>query len=352
MNQKLPLIKAPDSICILRLSALGDVIHVLPVVRAIQSHWPDTKITWVCGAFESKLLANIKNVRFVLFDKSAGIKAYRSLWQSLRGTRFDVLLHMQVSARANVASLGIRANIRLGWDRTRSRDLHSLCSNTKIPFAEQQHQTLAFLSFAQTLGVPVTAPSWQLPVDQSQRSLVDEYFDPARRTLIISPSSSHTLRNWTIEGYAAVADYAINKHDMQVVLCGGPNTTEVALAKSIESAAKNKVINLTGKDTLQQLIAMIDACDAVLSPDSGPLHLANALGKPVIGLYACTWSKRSGPFHSLHHCVDHFEQAAEQYLGKTATSVRWGTRIEQPGVMELISAAEVTEKLDQVLAPL
>ena len=92
MNHKLPLIKAPDSICILRLSALGDVIHVLPVVRAIQSHWPDTQVTWVCGAFESKLLANVENVRFVLFDKSAGIKAYRSLWQSLRGTRFDVLL--------------------------------------------------------------------------------------------------------------------------------------------------------------------------------------------------------------------------------------------------------------------
>lgn len=352
MNHKLPLIKPPDSICILRLSALGDVIHVLPVVRAIQSHWPDTQITWVCGTFENKLLANIDNVHFVLFDKSAGIKAYRQLWQSLRGNRFDVLLHMQVSARANLASLGIKAKVRLGWDRTRARDLHSLCVNAKIPFVEQQHQTLAFLSFAQTLGVAVTEPSWKLPVDHSQRTLVDEYFDPNRRTLIISPSSSHTQRNWCVEGYAAVADHAIQKHDMQVVLCGGPNASEVALAESITSAAKNKVTNLTGKDTLQQLIALIDACDVVLSPDSGPLHLANALGKPVIGLYACTWSRRSGPFHSLHYCIDHFEQAAEQYLGKTADSIRWGTRIERAGVMEMIKVTEVTSKLDEVIETL
>ena len=126
MNHKVPLNKPPDSLCILRLSALGDVTHVLPVIRAIQSHWPQTQITWVCGAFENKLLTKIENVRFVLFDKSAGIKAYRELWQSLRETRFDVLLHMQVSARATIASLGIRADVRLGWDRIRARDLHSL----------------------------------------------------------------------------------------------------------------------------------------------------------------------------------------------------------------------------------
>ena len=136
---------------------------------------------------------------------------------------------------------------------------------------------------------------------------------------------------------------------MQVVLCGGPNSSELALAESIASKAKYKITNLTGKDTLQQLIALIDACDVVVSPDSGPLHLANALGKPVIGLYACTWSRRSGPFHSLNYCVDHFEKAAEEYLGRSATSVRWGTRIERPGVMEMISMTEVSDKLDEVI---
>jgi len=352
MNQKLPLTTAPDSLCILRLSALGDVTHVVPVVRAIQSHWPTTKITWVCGAFESKLLANLENVRFVTFNKSAGVKEYRALWQSLRDTHFDVLLHMQVSARANIASLGIRAKIKLGWDSTRARDMHSLCINARVPFVKQQHQVLGFLSFAQTLGIPVTEPSWQFPVDERAQGFVDQHLDNNRRTLIISPSSSHTLRNWTIEGYAAVADHAMQCHNMQVILCGGPSASEVSLAQLITDATTGELINLTGKDTLQQLIALIDACDVVLSPDSGPLHLANALGKPVIGLYACTWSRRSGPFDSLHYCVDHFEQAAQDIMGASASSLRWGKRIERDGVMQMISVAEVTDKLDEVMKSL
>ncbi len=346
---KLPVKIPPKSLCILRLSALGDVTHVLPALRAIQAHWPDTQITWVCGSFESKLLSNIKGVRFVLFDKSAGIVAYAKLWRTLSGTRFDVLLHMQVSGRANVASLGLRAGIRLGWDKTRARDLHGLFINARIPYVEQQHQVLAFLSFAHSLGVPVAPPSWNFPVDDNQRVLADQHIDSSCRTLIISPSSSHALRNWTIAGYAAVADHAINEHGMRVVLCGGPSEAEVSLGQAIADAANGAVINLTGKDTLQQLVALIDACDVVLSPDSGPLHLANALGKPVVGLYACTWSKRSGPFHSLEYCVDRFEQAAQQYLQCKASDVRWGKRIEQPGVMDTIELKEVTDKLDDVV---
>lgn len=352
MKLTLPLKNPPKNLCILRLSALGDVTHVLPALRAIQAHWPDTQITWVCGAFESKLLSNIKGVRFVLFDKSAGIAAYAKLWRSLSNTRFDVLLHMQVSARANVASLCVRADIRLGWDKTRSRDLHGLFINARVPYVEQQHQVLAFLSFAHSLGAPVAPPAWEFPVDDSQQVLVDQHIDSSRRTLIISPSSSHALRNWTIDGYASVADHAINEHGMQVVLCGGPSEAEVSLGQAIAKAAKRSIINLTGKDTLQQLVALIDASDIVLSPDSGPLHLANALGKPVVGLYACTWSRRSGPFHSLTYCVDHFELAARQYMECEAVEVRWGTRIEHPGVMEKIQLKEVIDKLDDVIKSL
>ena len=352
MKPQLPLAKPPNSLCILRLSALGDVTHVLPVIRAIQSYWPDTQITWVCGTFESKLVANVENVRFVQFNKSSGIKGYRTLWRSLRATCFDVLLHMQVAARANLASLCIRADVRLGWDATRARDLHGLFINARIPFVEQQHQVLAFLSFARTLGIPVTHPSWEFPIDESHRTLADQFIDPHRRTLIISPSSSHSLRNWTSESYAAVASYAIEKHDMQVILCGSRSPLDMSLSESIVNHAKGDLFNLTGKDTLQQLIALIDACDVMLSPDSGPLHLANALGKPVIGLFACTWSRRSGPFHSLNYCVDRFEQAAKQFEGSTATSLRWGKRIEQPGVMDLIQIPEVTQKLDEVIEAL
>jgi heptosyltransferase I len=106
---------------------------------------------------------------------------------------------------------------------------------------------------------------------------------------------------------------------------------------------------MIGKDTLPQLVALLRRADLVLSPDSGPAHLANALGTPVIGLHACTWSKRSGPYNSLELCVDKFAEAARRYRNATPEQLRWGTRIEQPGVMDLVEVDEVIDRLDEAL---
>ncbi len=90
--------------------------------------------------------------------------------------------------------------------------------------------------------------------------------------------------------------------------------------------------------------------DIVISPDSGPAHLANALGTPVIGLHACTWSRRSGPYHSLDLCVDKFTEAARRYRNTTAEQLRWGTRIEEAGVMDLVEVDDVIARLEQALS--
>jgi len=87
----------------------------------------------------------------------------------------------------------------------------------------------------------------------------------------------------------------------------------------------------------------------VLSPDSGPAHLVNALGTPVIGLHACTWSKRSGPYNSLDLCVDKLAEAARRYRNAAPEQLRWGTRIELPGVMDLVQVDEVIDRLDAAL---
>jgi len=350
MQQRLPLIEAPEKICILRLSALGDVIHVLPVVRAIQQQWPTTEITWICGKFEHKLLTGVGGVRFIEFDKKQGWKAYVDLWRKLRGERFDVLLHMQVALRASLASLCISSPIRLGWDSSRSRDFHGLFVNHRVPAAVRQHQTQGFLSFARSLGLAADQPRWDLPVTDEGIAFADKYLDKSKKTLLISACSSHVLRNWTASGYAAVADFAIEQLGMQVVLSGGPSDLEKRMATDIEARLSNSVTNLVGKDTLQQLIGLLSRVDVVISPDSGPAHIASALGTPVIGLYACTWSRRSGPYNSLDYCVDKFEIAAQTYRQQSAEQLRWGSKIEQAGVMDLIEPGEVMEKLSQVIA--
>ena len=163
---------------------------------------------------------------------------------------------------------------------------------------------------------------------------------------MISPCSSHTLRNWQASRYAEVADHAISKLGMRVVLTGGPSELEITTGQEIEQSMQNEPQNLIGKDTIRQSVALLKQATLVLSPDSGPAHLASAVGTPVIGLYAATPSKRSGPYNSLDLCVDKYTEAARKFRQKEPQELRWGQRIEFPGVMDLIETPEVIEKLD------
>ncbi|TNF88156.1 MAG: glycosyltransferase family 9 protein [Gammaproteobacteria bacterium] len=345
----LPLDNPPAKICIIRLSALGDVTHAVPVLRAIQRQWPQTRVTWITSSLEHKLLSLLDGVTFVVIDKNAGWRGYWKLWRQLADEKFDVMLQMQTSARANATGACVKAEIKLGWDRYRARDFHRLFMTHTVPPTRFEHQLLGHLSFARTIGLEVDQPEWNFPVTADAAAFVEQTLAGRERVLVISPCSSHSARNWHAEGYAAVADYAANKHGMTVVLSGGPSALEAAMGETIEQAMQNRPINLIGKDTLPQLVALLQRADIVLSPDSGPAHLANAMGTIVIGLHASTWSKRSGPYSSLDLCVDKFAEAAQIFRQKKPEDLRWGTRIEEDGVMDLIEVDEVIEKLERAI---
>ncbi|MGH8222828.1 MAG: glycosyltransferase family 9 protein, partial [Woeseiaceae bacterium] len=138
---------APDKLCIVRLSALGDVTHAVPVLRAIQRGWPRTRVTWLCATVEHGLLSVIEGVRFVVLDKKAGWRGYRDLGRALAGERFDIMIQMQTSARANLAGACVRAPVKLGWDKARARDFHHLFMTHAIPASRQQHQVQGHLAF-------------------------------------------------------------------------------------------------------------------------------------------------------------------------------------------------------------
>jgi len=335
----------PGHVCILRLSALGDATHVVPVIRAMQDHWPDTKITWIIGKLEHRLLSALQGVEFLVFDKRGGWPAVRELRHELRDRRFDVLLHMQVAARANLLSRLVRAPVRLGWDRARSRDFHHHFSRQQVAEVSFQHQVQGFLEFPRALGIEVETPRWDLPISPQAREWVSERVPAEPPVFLISPCSSHTARNWRAEYYAAAAEFAAGELGMQVVLSGGPSKLEEGMGKEIEACMKAACLNLVGKDTLEQSKALLKRADLVITPDSGPTHIASALNTPVIGLHAATWSKRSGPYNSLDLCVDRFEEAARKFRGKEASELRWGTRIEEPGVMDLIRPEDVFERM-------
>ena len=346
----LPLSQAPRSICILRFSALGDVTHMTPVVRTLQREWPETAVTWIVGKAEHALVGDIPGVDFRIFDKTAGLRGYRELWGQLRGERFDVLLHNQFAMRANIASLGIKAGLRLGYDKARSRDLHGLFINARIPPHPGQHVIDIYFSFIETLGIKQRHMVWDIPVPLEAEAKARQWIPDDRPTLIISPCSSHHIRSWSAEQAAVVAEHAVHHHGLHVLVTGSPAEHEKTLCAEIAGKASVPTTNLAGQTSIKETLALLGRATAVISPDSGPAHMANAMGTPVIGLYACTNPDRARPYFSGQWCVDRYDEAARMIHGKPAGELRWGTKIERPGVMDLITTADVIDRLDALMA--
>jgi len=335
----------PASICLLRTSAIGDVSHVVPLVRTLQQAWPDTSLTWIVGKLERKLVGDLPGVEFVTFDKAAGWAGMRAVHAALRGQRFDTLLQMQVAMRSNLLSLGIKANKRVGYDRARSKDLHGLVINERIPARTGEHVLDAIGSFCEPLGLRQTRVRWDIPIPAEAHAWAAEQLSGDTPTLLVSPTSSHALRNWRPERYAAVMDHAAARR-WRVVLIGGPSAGERTMADAVLAACRNKPLDLTGKDTLKKLMAMFGRAQLLLTPDSGPMHMANTVGTKVLGLHAASNPDRSGPYSDRRWCVNKYDEASRKYLGKPASEISWGSKIEKPGVMDLIGVDEVIERYE------
>ena len=339
----------PDRICVLRLSALGDVCHVLPVVRTLQDTWPGTRITWVLGGLEHRLLGHIPDIEFVVFDKKAGVEGYRALRRRLAGRRFDALLHMQLALRASMAAAVIPARIKLGFDRARAREAQWLFTTHRIEARSREHVLDSLFGFTERLGVAGRSMRWDIPLPPSALDHAMRVIPDDQPTLVLSPCSSHERRNWSAERYAALADHAAARHGLRVLVCGGRSELESQYGARIAESMRHPCVNLVGTDTLPELLATLSRATVLVSPDSGPAHMATAVGTPVIGLYAATNPARTGPYLSRQWCVDRYDAAARRFLGRPAGEIPWTTKVERPGVMDLVTVDDAAERLDALM---
>ena len=338
------------SICLLRLSALGDVTHVVPLVRTLQRAWPDAPLYWIIDPAGHRLLEGLEGVSFHVYDKRTGLAGMRALRRSLPAAGFEVLLQLQVAARANLLSAFVRARRRVGYDRARSKDLHGLFVNERIPDRPGIHVLDAIGSFCEPLGLKQDQVVWNLPVPDAAREWARaQWADDGTPVLMISPCSSHVRRNWYPQRYAALADHAAAR-GWRVVLCGGRSALERETADAIVATMRAPVLDLVGKDTLKQLPALLERADLLVTPDSGPMHIANAMGTKVLGLHAASNPARSGPYSDRRYCVDRYDAAARRYLGKPAAALKWGTKIEHDGVMELVTVDDAVDAFERYRA--
>ncbi len=350
---KLPFQKPPSSICILRLSAIGDVTHVVPVVRTVQHHWPETKITWIIGKLEATLVGDLPGVDFVVFDKSRGWKALMDLRKQLSQKRFDILLNMQVAFRASMAGLMVKSPIKLGFDKERARDNQWLFTNAKIAPNPRKHVLDGFFDFLTAMGIEDRNMVWDIPIPDAAKNFAIQHIPPNVPVLAINPCSSNRARNWRnwrVEYYAELANYAHDSHGMTVVLTGGPDDMERRYAEEIMAACSHPPINLVGKTRLKELLAVLDRAQVILSPDTGPAHMGTAVGTPVIGLYASSNPYRTGPYLSLPLVVNQYPASLMRAHQLDVETARWGKRVRDPQVMDWISPKDVKLKLDEAMA--
>ncbi|MEM9333500.1 MAG: glycosyltransferase family 9 protein [Pseudomonadota bacterium] len=340
----------PSSLCVVRLSAIGDTCHALAVVRRLQDNWPDARITWVIGKLEATLMAGVDGVEFITFDKKAGRRGLQQVKSELSERQFDAALCMHASMRANRLYRSINAAVRLGFDRERARDFQWLFTNARIPAAHGEHAMQAMMGFATIIGAEETDLRWDIPLSPADRDYARALRDEGRPLVVISPCSSarqRNFRNWPVANFIELCHYLVEQRNARVVLTGGPTAIERDYGEAI--AASVDVDNRIGTTSLKQLLAIIGESDALVCPDSGPAHMATTVGTPVVGLYATSNPARTGPYLSMATTVNRYPDALRRFMGKAEDEVRWGQRVRDRLAMELITIDDVRDQLDTIL---
>jgi heptosyltransferase I len=337
--------KSPQSIILVRLSALGDVLMCVPLVRTLQTTYPEAHLTWVIARPAFELVEGMDDIEFIVIDKPNGLTDYWRFYQRMKHRHFDVLLAMQASFRANLLYPLIPATRKIGYDQSRANDGHGWFVKETIPTA-REHTLEGFLKFGAAIGATSPTIHWDLPVTDADRLWVKTHLPENQRILIINPAASKPERSWLVDRYIEIARMAKTRWGVEVVLTGGPGAHDRTLADLIQAAVPS-CIDFVGKTKPKQLLALIEAAQMMLTPDTGPSHMAASMGTPVVALHAVTSSLVSGPYTSMDLVVDYYPQALHDVLNQNINTHQWTTHVHGPDIMAYVPLEAVVKRLDE-----
>lgn len=312
-----PLIRLPATprIGIVMMSAVGDAVHVLPVLNALKRHSPGSHATWVLQPGAASLVRGHPAVDdIVRFDRALGWRAYPAVRRELAHRLFDVVLALQVYFKAGLVTALTKSPVKLGFDRARARDLNWLFTTDHIHPREGQHVQDQYFEFLEALGVPHEPVVWNLGPWEHERPWQREFLKQFDRPIApIVVATSKPDKDWMPERWAEVAGSLYGDFGLQPVLVGGRSPRELAAEHVILETARVPVTSALGSG-LRNLVGIIDGSALVLSPDTGPLHMTVALGRPVISLIGYTNPKRVGPYRRFHDLmIDAYGDPGEDY---------------------------------------
>ncbi|MFI4918337.1 MAG: glycosyltransferase family 9 protein [Legionellales bacterium] len=334
-----------SSICIVRLSALGDVLMLVPLIRTLQASLPEASLTWIISRPAFDLVEGMDGIEFIVIDKPKNLIDYWQFKKQLNSRTFDVLLASQASFRTNLLYPLIKAKRKIGYDAHRGNDGHCWFVHERI-IPGHDHTLDGFLKFAEPLGVKKKVIRWDLPISETDYEWASQQLPKQGPILVVNLAASKPERSWLVERYIEVMRQAQQKWRVHIVLTGGPGEHDKLLADKV--VQEISVTNLVGKTKPKQLLAVLSKAQAVLCPDTGPSHMSAAVNTPVVALHAVTNPFVSGPYTFQHLVVNRYPQAAEQILGLKSKQHVWGTHVHGSESMKLISVDDVMGKLAEI----
>lgn len=331
--------RALDRVGIVMLSATGDVVWTLPVVNAIKRAHPNAHVTWTLHPGPATLVDGHPSVdEIVRFDRSRGWRGFRDVRRELASRPFDVVLDLQTYFKAGLVTAFARAPVKLGFDRARARDLNWLFTTHRLQPMPVRHMQDQFLEFPRALGIDPEPVTWELGPWPEEREWQREFhasFDRPVAALVIATTKPE--KDWPAERWAEIADILVGRYGLQPVLVGGRSERELRAEAVIRARARHAPVSALGSG-LRRLVSILDGAAVVISPDTGPMHIAAALGRPVIALMGFTNPKRTGPWRCCADLlVDAFANPGERYDASAP---------HRPGRMQLITVADVVARLE------
>jgi len=321
------------------MSAVGDAVHVLPVINALKRHAPTCRITWILQPGPATLVRGHRSVdEIIIFDRSAGLRAFTDVRRALSEKPFDLVITLQVYFKAGIVTSFARAPVKLGFDRARARDLNWLFTTHRIPArAVGQHVQDQYFEFLEALGVGHEPVEWDLGPWGHERAWRDEFFAKLDRpAAAIVVATSKPEKDWLPERWAVVVDLLYEEYGLQPVLVGGRSERELAAERVIMERVRHQPVSALGSG-LRNLVGILSGSALVLSPDTGPLHMAVALDRPVISLMGYTNPKRTGPYRKFHDLlIDAYGAPGEEYPVSMEN---------RPGRVQRITVEQVRKKL-------
>jgi heptosyltransferase-1 len=300
-------------VAIVKLSALGDVIHALPVARALRRHLPGAWLTWIVEARELALIRDHPDIdRALPVDtrrwrrllwRPAGA---REVWGKLgrlharaRASRFDVTIDLQGVLKSGLLTGYTGAPLRIGFARSHCRDLSWLFTNRRVtPPAEAVHVVDQYLALLAPLGIPRVAPEFEIPRRPAADRTIAEFlgergFKSSDRIVALNPGAGRPGKRWPVAHFRRLAERLGTEAEARVLLLWGPD--EIHTARQISDGLTVRPV-LAPPTDLDELAALLRRCSLMVASDTGPLHLSAAVGTPTLGLFGPTRAERNGPY--------------------------------------------------------